>query len=292
MAHASKRLKAGAFLIAVLCAGTALGQSVPENAPPAASKDPAAAIDAAVPTPLPPDPNNAVIQYALSSQCSVPSKEIAAPATLPAMVSKLEAGQPLRILAIGSSSTWGIGASTRQKNYPSQLETMLEKSMRGVDIQVINRGVSGETSDTTADRLRTEAVLLKPDLVLWQLGTNDAIQHVPAETFETNVRKTIKALRRKGIDVVLVGLQYTPNYSRDAHYFAIRDALDHIASDLKVLYVKRYAAMEFIARTKANMRLLADDGFHLNDMGYQCMAEHIAQAVTANLFVRRRKPAS
>jgi lysophospholipase L1-like esterase len=87
-------------------------------------------------------------------------------------------------------------------------------------------------------------------------------------------------------------LQYTPNYSRDEHFFAIRDALNRIATDLNVLYVKRYAAMEFIARTKANMKMLSDDNFHLNDMGYQCMAEHIAQAVTANLFVRRKKPAS
>lgn len=280
------------FLAAVLCTGTAWAQSTPVDPNSSAATDPAAAINAAVPTPELPDPNNAVVQYALSSQCSVPSKEIAAPAPLAAMVTKLEAGKSLRILAIGSSSTWGIGASTRQKNYPSQLETMLEKSMRGVDIEVVNRGVSGETSETTADRLKTEAVLIKPDVVLWQLGTNDAIQHVPVDTFEANVRKTIKALRRKGIDVVLVGLQYTPNYSRDTHYFAIRDALNRIAADLNVLYVKRYSAMEFIARTKANMKMLADDGFHLNDMGYQCMAEHIANAVTANLFVRRRKPAS
>ena len=59
-----------------------------------------------------------------------------------------------------------------------------------------------------------------------------------------------------------------------------------------VLYVRRYQAMEYIAKTKASMQMMADDDFHLNDVGYQCMAEHIAQAVTANIFVRRRKPAS
>jgi lysophospholipase L1-like esterase len=208
------------------------------------------------------------------------------------MIAKLEAGKSLRILAIGSSSTWGVGATSRQTNYPSQLETMLEKSMKDVNVEIVNRGVSGETTETTSDRLRTEAVLIKPDLVLWQLGTNDAVQHVDVETFEHTVRKTIKALRRKQIDVVLVGLQYTPQLARDEHFTAIRDALNRIATDLNVLYVKRYAAMEFIARTKANMKMLSDDNFHLNDLGYQCMAEHIAQAVTANLFVRRKKPAS
>jgi len=291
MAHTSEGLKAGLLVVAALGLGTAWAQLSPAQPP--AGTEAASPKDAGGTDPAPAEPSaNGVVQHPLSSQCAVPNKEIAAPAPLPAMISKLESGKSLRILAIGSSSTWGVGATSRQKNYPSQLETMLEQSMKDVNIEIVNRGVSGETTETTADRLRTEAVLIKPDLVLWQLGTNDAVQHVDVETFDHTVRKTIKALRRKHIDVVLVGLQYTPTYSRDEHYIAIREALNRIATDLNVLYVKRYAAMEFIARTKANMKVLSDDGFHLNDLGYQCMAEHIAQAVTANLFVRRKKPAS
>jgi lysophospholipase L1-like esterase len=169
---------------------------------------------------------------------------------------------------------------------------MLEKVLKDVPIEMINRGVSGETAGTTADRLRMEAALIKPDLVLWQVGTNDAVQRIPVEQFERTVGKTVAVLKRKKIDVVLVGLQYTPKYARDEHYFAIREALKRVAANQNVLYVRRYQAMEYIARTKASLRMMADDDFHLNDVGYQCMAEHIAQAVTANIFVRRRKPAS
>ena len=228
----------------------------------------------------------------LSAQCSVPTAEIAAPAPLPTTVMRLEASKPLRILAIGSSSTWGVGATSRRKNYPSQLEIMLERVLKNVPIEVVNRGVSGETAETTAERLRIEAALLKPDLVLWQVGTNDAVQRVSVENFERTVGGTVSLLRKKNIDVVLVGLQYTPKYARDEHYFAIRDALKRVATEQNVLYVRRYQAMEYITKTKANLQMMADDDFHLNDLGYQCMAEHIAQAITANLFVRRRKPAS
>lgn len=228
----------------------------------------------------------------LSAQCSVPTSEIAAPAPLPATISRLEGSQPLRILAIGSSSTWGVGATSRRKNYPSQLESMLERVLKTVPIEVVNRGVSGETAETTAERLRIEAALLRPDLVLWQVGTNDAVQRVSVENFERTVGSTVAQLRKKNIDVVLVGLQYTPKYARDEHYFAIRDALKRVATEQNVLYVRRYQAMEYITKTKANLQMMADDDFHLNDLGYQCMAEHIAQAMTANLFVRRRKPAS
>ena len=228
----------------------------------------------------------------LSAQCSVPTNEIAAPAPLPTTVIRLEGSQSLRILAIGSSSTWGVGATSRRKNYPSQLEAMLERVLKTVPIEVVNRGVSGETAETTAERLRIEAALLKPDLVLWQVGTNDAVQRVSVENFERILGSTVALLRKKKIDVVLVGLQYTPKYARDEHYFAIRDALKRVATEHNVLYVRRYQAMEYITKTKANLQMMADDDFHLNDLGYQCMAEHIAQAITANLFVRRRKPAS
>jgi acyl-CoA thioesterase-1 len=242
--------------------------------------------------PAPQGPLTPIGAHPLSAQCSVPTNEIAAPAPLPTLINRLERQQPLRILAIGSSSTWGVGATSSRKNYPSQLEGMLEKVLKDVPIEMVNRGVSGETAGTTADRLRMEAALIKPDLVLWQVGTNDAVQRIPVEQFERTVSKTVAVLKRKKIDVVLVGLQYTPKYARDEHYFAIREALKRVSVEQNVLYVRRYTAMEYIAKTKASIQMMAEDNFHLNDVGYQCMAEHIAQAVTANIFVRRRKPAS
>jgi len=137
-----------------------------------------------------------------------------------------------------------------------------------------------------------EAALIKPDLVLWQVGTNDAVQRIAVDTFERTVRSTVALLRRKNIDVVLVGLQYTPRYARDEHYFAIRESLKRLSADQNIVYVRRFQAMEYLARTKANLKMMANDDFHLNDLGYQCMAEHIAQAVTANIFVRRSRPGS
>jgi lysophospholipase L1-like esterase len=232
-----------------------------------------------------------IATHPLSAQCSVPANEIAAPAPLPTLIGRLENQQPLRILAIGSSSTWGVGATSNRKNYPSQLEIMLERVLKGVPVEMINRGVSGETASTTADRLRMEAALIKPDVVLWQVGTNDAVQRISVEQFERTVTRTVAVLKRKKIDVVLVGLQYTPKYARDEHYFAIREALKRVAAEQNVLYVRRYQAMEYISKTKASLQMMADDDFHLNDVGYQCMAEHVAHAVVANLFMRRRDPA-
>ena len=67
-----------------------------------------------------------------------------------------------------------------------------------------------------------------------------------------------------------------------------------MAGEENVLYVNRFDAMQFIAKQQDAANLMSPDELHENDLGYECMAEHIGRAVIANLFVRRRdlpKPA-
>ncbi len=227
----------------------------------------------------------------LSSACDVPADDIAAAAPLPNFAAALKEAKRARILAIGSSSTSGVGATSSGKTYPSQLEAILETALKGVDIQIINRGVSGEVAEITAERIPSEVAVEKPNLVLWQLGTNDALTRVAPEEFEATVRSTIRWLKENKIDIVLVGLQYAPRLARDANSSAIRGVLQRAAAAEGVLYVRRYDAMRFISRTRANLDLLSKDDFHLNDLGYQCMAEHVAHAVIVGIFAKSTRPA-
>jgi acyl-CoA thioesterase I len=249
-----------AFCLLLILSATAQDRSMPLNAPP------------------------------LSPPCDVPAADIATPASLPNATSALQTGERMRILAIGSSSTLGLGASSSGKSYPSDLESILEHALKGADIVMVNRGVAGEVAETTAERIRSEVALRKPDLVLWQLGTNDALARIPPQEFEDTVRSTVRWLKENRIDVVLVGLQYTTRLARDTNYAAIRDSLQKIAAEENILYVRRYDAMRFIAQRRANLQLMAGDNFHLNDLGYQCMAEHVAHAVIVSLFIDRMRP--
>ncbi|MBY6242721.1 SGNH/GDSL hydrolase family protein [Methylosinus sp. Sm6] len=225
----------------------------------------------------------------LSPACEAPAGDIAAPAQLPHVAAALRRGR-LRIVAIGSSSTSGVGASSAAEAYPAQLETILEGALASVDVVIANRGVSGEVASVAAERIKSEVALEKPDLLLWQLGTNDALARVAPEEFEDTVRSTIRWLKDNEVDTVLVGLQYSSRFSRDSEYFAIRDALQRVAAAETVAYVRRYDAMRFIAQNRANLQLMARDNFHLNDLGYRCMAEHVARAVIVGLFAKRRPP--
>jgi lysophospholipase L1-like esterase len=223
--------------------------------------------------------------------CDAPAKDISEAAPLPRLTAALEAGQPIKIMTIGSSTTVGIGASSPSKTYQSQLKGILQRSFEGLDITFVNRGISGELAAKTAERLLIETALERPTLVLWQVGTNDALARIPVEDFRQTVTTHVRWLKTHGVDVVLVGLQYTPKAVRDEHYTAIRTTLAEVAKQENVLLVRRFATMQFIEKVKAN-ELLAQDGLHLNDLGYRCMAEHIALAMVANPFLKkpRRRP--
>ncbi len=226
----------------------------------------------------------------LSPPCEAPASDIASTAPLPNLTKALAEHRTLSILAVGSAAMETLGSAYGVKSYPVQIEDLLKTALKGVDVDIINRGTGGEVAQTSADRIRSEVALTKPDLVLWQLGTNDALARVEPEQFTDIVKSTVDWLKQNDVDVVLVGLQYTSRFARDESYFAIKRALDRIAKEENILYIKRYDAMKFITQTRAKVHLMTNDNYHLSELGTQCMAEHVAHAMVASLFLRRFRP--
>jgi len=224
----------------------------------------------------------------LSSLCDAPFDDIAVPVALPRLSEALAGHKAIRVMAIGSSSTVGIGATSPSRNYPNQLSAILLQNFKGLDLTVVNRGVSGEVAAQTAERLKLQVAMDRPTLVLWQVGTNDALARVPADDFKATVRDKIRWLKSHDIDVVLVGLQYTSKALKDEHYQSIRAALRQLAEEEQVLLVRRFAAMQHLEKVRGTPVLTGDD-LHLNDTGYRCMAEHVARAMVISSFLKGKK---
>lgn len=218
--------------------------------------------------------------------CQAPAATVAAAAPLPHLEKLLQAKKSIRVLAIGSSSTVGVGASSPRATYTSQLGLELGKTFKGLNVAMVNRGVSGEVAETTASRLRVEVALTKPDLVLWQVGTNDALSRVPISDFAQTVSRTLKWLKGAGVDVVLVGPQFTKGASKDEHYRLMKDALKQVAHEENVPLIKRYEAMQYLQEARAKLSLMSEDELHLNDLGYRCMAEHVARGILVSVFAK------
>jgi acyl-CoA thioesterase-1 len=226
---------------------------------------------------------DAVVPPKLTWECDCPMSKLADPAALPHFAAALRQKNTVEIVAIGSSSTFGIGASTVDRTYPFQLQDILERTFKSQDFFISNSGIGGEVAAQTAKRVMNEVALKLPDLVLWQVGTNDVLAGVPIEEFKTTVQGTLRWLKYHGIDTVLIGLQYSPAVENNERHHAFSRAISEIAAEENVLLVRRYDAMRFVALTRWE-GLLSGDGLHQNDHGYRCMAEHIAHAVVASAF--------
>ena len=102
--------------------------------------------------------------------------------------------------------------------------------------------------------------------------------------FKLNLSRTLQWLAKNHIDVVLIDPQYVERLAADAHYVQMIKAIEDVAREERVLLVHRFSAMADLAKRKGESAILASDRFHLNDLGYRCMAEYAAGAIVAGII--------
>jgi acyl-CoA thioesterase I len=214
-------------------------------------------------------------------RCAAPPDLAALGAPLPRTAARLDARRPLTIVALGSSSTEGVGATQPALSYPSRLSVWLEARFPGVPIRVINRGVGGEMTPQMLARLDRDVLAEKPDLVIWQLGTNDIFHDIdPADETEF-ARRGIERIRAAGADVILMDLQYAPAVLVHAGYRDTLRALAGVARSEDVALFHRFAVMRDWAE-EGRMTLavmLSADRLHMSDASYDCLARQLARGI-------------
>ncbi len=187
-----------------------------------------------------------------------------------------------RIVALGSSSTQGAGASSPKMCYPAQLEAELNPRFSpDKHFEVVNLGVGGEMADDMLARLDRDVLSKKPDLVVWQTGVNDALTSRSIDEFRMELAQGIDAIRNSGADVILLDLQYYPRSERVEGYKNYLHTMWSVAQEKSVPVLKRHAFMKHLldSRQFTASQLLAPDLFHLNDLSYRCLGNLVADAI-------------
>jgi acyl-CoA thioesterase I len=233
-------------------------------------------------TPVPAQ-NAAPATEPFSKICQAGAPANANESPLPNVAKVLAQRKTLRILAMGAAPG-RVGAHGGA--YTELIEAMLEHALKDIDVVMINRGVSGELAANAAARMKNEVALDKPDLVLWQVGTNDALAYVGADEFTATVRDQIEWLKRHKVDVVLVGLQFAKEMQRDAHYIDIRESLRRVAAQENVIVVRFFEAMQIIEQAAASAPEPTAVEFERNEAGYNCLAQYVARAITLGVFAK------
>jgi acyl-CoA thioesterase-1 len=204
----------------------------------------------------------------LAGGCAAPSGEppvaTPVPPTAPAA-----ATADARIVVLGDSLAAGLGLPEDQA-FPAVVEARLRDA--GFAVTVVNAGVSG---DTTAGGLRRLDWILgqQPDLVVVELGGNDALRGQPLEGIEANLREIVRRSRQAGAAVVLCGMDIPTNFGPD-YTQGFAALYERVAADEGATLVPG-----FVREVGLDPDLLQPDGLHPTAEGQQRLAEVLLPAI-------------
>jgi hypothetical protein len=219
--------------------------------------------------------------------CAVPEELSTVNYPLNHVRSRLMAKEPLRVLVLGSSSSTGSSAWASRglvsafKAYPRLLEGELTARMPGLRVSVLDKAAPGLTVSMIVAQLDGNLLQGKPDLVVWEAGTTDAVRRLDVNVFGEVLTDGLRNLHNRGIDVLLVDIQYSPQTDSIYDFQPYLDYLRRVgeAEDINVL--RRFDIM----------RLFTDDGrfdpaasspaeqMRNANFAHGCLAKQLAQMI-------------
>jgi acyl-CoA thioesterase I len=198
------------------------------------------------------------------------------------MHSLISAGRTITIMALGSSSTAGAGASGPAASYPMRLQAELRRRFPGTEINVVNRGINGEEAADMLRRFDLAAMSDRPDVVLWQLGTNTVLRGHPLAEADRLIVDGLMRMKALDVDVVLIDPQFAPQV------LSRRDAADSMVRMIAAASTSR--SVDLFPRFKVMREwheaeaipfdaFMSPDLLHMNDWGYACFARLLGAAM-------------
>jgi acyl-CoA thioesterase-1 len=182
----------------------------------------------------------------------------------------LAAAAGARLLVLGDSLTAGYGLP-RAEAFPARLQLALSRA--GLAVEVVDGGVSGDTSAGGLARLDWTIGDRPPTHAIVALGANDGLRGLPAEAMERNLDRIVARLRERGVKVLIAGMAAPPNLGREygERFGAVFPAL--AARHGVALYPF------FLDGVAARPELNQLDGIHPNPAGVAVMVERILPAI-------------
>jgi lysophospholipase L1-like esterase len=197
-------------------------------------------------------------------------------------------GGRAKIVAIGSSTTAGEG---NIKAYPERLLSFLKAEYPNAKITLANKGISGQEAPIELQRFDTDVIAEKPDMVIWQIGTNavwqSPDQNPPPPSFDETTRAIcdglVKLRDETKADVILMDLQYVPAVLTPAKKdkaIAMVEVISELARNAGVNVFRRFAFMKGLYQVEqVSFDRMVDptDGSRLHDSDWT--TERLAWAV-------------
>jgi acyl-CoA thioesterase-1 len=182
------------------------------------------------------------------------------------------------IIALGDSLTAGQGVSEEQA-YPAVLEEKLQQS--GYNWQVINAGISGETSSGALTRIDW-IIAQHPDIVILETGANDGMRGIPIRVIRDNISQAVELLKAANVEVVLAGMQMLQNLGPE-YTEQFRAVYPAVAEKQGIILIPFF--LEQVAGTPS---LNLPDFIHPTPEGHRIVAQTVYPFVVEAIQQRRR----
>jgi len=210
--------------------------------------------------------------------CSAPRELIEDEPRLPALAQHFKDHQPVTIVVIGGASTAGTAPDNA---YPHFLEGALRHRHPDTPVKVVNRGITGQTTEQMSARFAKDVYPDQPSLVIWEAGTVDAVRSEDVNAFADAITDGIAAIQEHKAEIMLMDMQYNPSTVSVINFEPYLDALHQTATLQDVYMFQRFEIMKYWSETSVfdfssvPREKRASQAREI----YECLGERLADAI-------------
>jgi hypothetical protein len=177
--------------------------------------------------------------------CAVPGYLLFGDSALDRVNAAATKDKALKIVVLGGTSSTLPGPDGASFSYPARLQIALRNRLPNIQVTVAAKLMQRKTAADMADTIKKLVVDEKPNLVVWQTGTYDAVRGTDPEDFRATLSDGVEKLHSGGADVVLMNMQYSPRTESIVALGAYTDGMRWVARELEVPVFDRHAIMRY-----------------------------------------------
>lgn len=223
----------------------------------------------------------------IPEHCAVPDHFVEVDGMLP-RVAIMAAERRIDILVLGTGSSMLPGAEGTSRAYPARLQAALADRLPGVEVRVRADVKSRRTTAEMAASLATLPAAEMPGLVIWQTGTVEAMRQMEPEGLRAELETAVARLRKAGIDVLLVNMQYSPRTDMIITEQPYAEAMQWVAQQAEVPLFDRLGVMRYWSQNGI-FDLAGGNRMQIAERVHDCIGRLLAQIIIHNAALHLAK---
>jgi lysophospholipase L1-like esterase len=223
--------------------------------------------------------------------CEIPASLLFSSNELKRVAETVAKDRRLTVAVIGTGSSILAGPDGPRSAYPARLEAALRHRLPGISVKVVTLVRSRLTAEDLAQGMAKLLVDEKPDLVIWQTGTIDAMRRIDADSFRSALEDGVAKLHKGGADVILMNQQYSPRTETIIALGPYAETMRFVSREREVPLFDRLAIMRHWSETGAFDLYAAGKDNVLAQRVHDCIGRGIAALVIDAAHLKAGKPA-